>query len=61
MSQGETKEPSPALEPRSGLSHNAIREELNRILASREFHATDRMRDFLRFVVEEALAGRADR
>jgi adenylate cyclase len=60
MSRDETREPSSELEPRSGLSHNVIREELNRILASREFHATDRMRDFLRFVVEETLAGRAD-
>ena len=60
MIRDETEEPPPTLEPQSGLSHNAIREELNRILASREFHATDRMRDFLRFVVEEALAGRAD-
>lgn len=47
-------------EPHSGLSHNAIGEELNRILASREFQATNRMRDFLRFVVAETLAGRAD-
>lgn len=60
MTGSEPREPSPELEPCSGLSHNAIREELNRILMSREFHATDRMRDFLRFVVEEALAGRAD-
>ena len=60
MIRDETEEPPPTMEPQSGLSHNAIREELNRILASREFHATDRMRDFLRFVVEEALAGRAD-
>jgi adenylate cyclase len=44
----------------SGLSHDAIRTQLNQILASREFHATDRIRDFLRFVVEETLAGRAD-
>ncbi len=60
MPRYEASKPPPALEPRSGLSHDAIRKELDRILASREFHATDRMRDFLRFVVEEALAGRAD-
>ena len=48
------------LELSSGLSHDAIRTQLNRILSSREFHATDRIRDFLRFVVEETLTGRAD-
>jgi adenylate cyclase len=48
------------LEFSSGLSHDAIRTQLNRIFLSREFHATDRIRDFLRFVVEETLAGRAD-
>lgn len=47
-------------DPQSGLSHESIRDELNRILASREFQATGRRREFLRFVVEEALAGRAD-
>ena len=55
------EESAQALEPRSGLSHGAIRGQLNRILSSREFQATERMRDFLTFVVEEALAGRADR
>jgi TolB-like protein len=49
------------VDPRSGLSHVAIREQLDRILTHREFHATDKMRDFLRFVVEEKLAGRASR
>jgi TolB-like protein len=38
-----------------------VREQLERILASPEFVATDRLRSFLRFVVEEKLAGRADR
>ena len=47
------------VEPSSGLSFAAIREQLGRILASPEFHATDKMRDFLRFVVEEKLAGRS--
>jgi adenylate cyclase len=45
---------------RGELADDAIREQLDRILASREFHATARMRDFLRFVVEETLAGRSD-
>jgi len=34
-----------------------IRSQLERILGHPEFRATDRMRDFLRFVVEQTLAG----
>lgn len=37
---------------------DAIRDQLDRILGHSEFQATDRLRAFLRFVVEEALAGR---
>jgi adenylate cyclase len=48
-------------DPSSGLDHDAIRRQLGRILSSPEFHATDKMRDFLRFVVEEKLAGRSHR
>ncbi len=40
---------------------NAVRAELERILASGDFDASDRNRDFLRYVVEETLAGRAGR
>ena len=43
------------------LTRDAIREQLDRILAHREFLATDKMRDFLRFVVEETLDGRKHR
>lgn len=46
-----------------GVAHprpEEIREELQRILASSEFHAPDRGRRFLEFVVEETLAGRSD-
>ena len=39
----------------------AIREQLDRILEHAEFHATGKMRDFLRYVVEETLAGRSER
>ena len=42
-----------------GVSVMAIRAELERILSHPEFQATDKMRDFLRFIVEETLAGRA--
>ena len=49
------------IEPRSGLAVAAIREQLGHILASPDFHATDKMRDFLRYIVEEKLAGRSNR
>ena len=49
------------MDPSSGLERRPVREQLDRILASAEFHATDKMRDFLRFVVEEKLAGRSHR
>lgn len=58
MGSRKTTKHSPEVDARSGLSHVAIRAQLDRILAHREFHATDKMRDFLRFVVEEKLAGR---
>jgi len=43
----------------TGIPEEAILEQLDRILRHEEFHATDKMRDFLRFVVEETLAGNA--
>ncbi len=42
------------------LSSEPVREQLERILASAEFDASDRLKSFLRYIVEEALAGRAD-
>ena len=42
-------------------SASAVRAELHRILASPNFDASERSRNFLAYVVEEALAGRADR
>jgi hypothetical protein len=38
----------------------AVREELSRVLASHEFRASKRCQDFLRYVVETSLDGRAD-
>ena len=38
-----------------------VREQLERILTSQEFLGSDRIRRFLRYVVEETLDGRADR
>jgi len=46
-------------DPASRWSSEAIRAQLKRILGHAEFQATDKMHDFLRFVVEETLAGRS--
>ncbi len=43
------------------LGHDAVLAQLSRILASGDFARSRRMRQFLRFVVIETLAGRADR
>jgi TolB-like protein len=43
------------------VSTDAVRAELSRILESPHFNASERNRDFLTYVVEQALAGRADR
>ena len=57
MGPREAGEIRTAVDEQRGLSREAIRAQLDRILASREFHATEKMRDFLRFVVEETLTG----
>jgi TolB-like protein len=44
-----------------GRAPEAIRAQLQRILASRDFEASERNRRFLEYVVEEALACRAER
>jgi adenylate cyclase len=56
-----TSERDTEVDPQSGLPLDKVREQLGRVLASPEFHATDKMRDFLRYVVEERLAGRSHR
>jgi len=61
MGSDATARPSTKVDAGGELSRDAIREQLNRILAHTEFQATDKMRDFLRFVVEETLAGRKHR
>ncbi len=43
------------------ISHTDIRAQLERTLGSPDFRVPDRDRTFLRYVVEEALAGRGDR
>jgi adenylate cyclase len=61
MGEDSAPDATKAVDPSSGLDHESIDRQLTRILASPEFHATDKMRDFLRFVVEEKLAGRSHR
>jgi hypothetical protein len=43
-----------------GISEDRIREELERVLASHEFRSSKRSQDFLRYVTENTLCGRAD-
>jgi adenylate cyclase len=44
-----------------GVDADAVREQVERILRSGDFAVTGRLRNFLSFVVEEALAGRGNR
>jgi hypothetical protein len=46
--------------PALGLEEEAIRSQLADILASHEFRSSQRCQEFLRFVVEQSLAGHAD-
>jgi hypothetical protein len=63
-----SQEQSPGLSPGDGsefehpppVSKDAIREELNRVLASHEFRSSKRSQEFLKFVVEHTLNGSAD-
>jgi adenylate cyclase len=59
ISSSEERQGSLTSENSSNPSADAIREQLERILNSPEFEATEKMRDFLRFVVEETLSGHA--
>jgi len=43
----------------SPINEDDVRSQLERMLGHAEFHATDKMREFLRYVVEETLAGNA--
>ena len=42
------------------MTEDQIREELSRVLASHEFRSSKRSQDFLRYVIEHTLNGRAD-
>jgi len=49
----------PGARPVLSLEHEAIRSQLAQILASSEFRGSQRCQEFLRFVVEQTLAGHA--
>src|SRR5688500_17596539 len=49
-----------AAQPAAKLPAKAIRQQLDRLLASTTFHQVDRLKRFLSFIVEEAVAGRSD-
>jgi TolB-like protein/tetratricopeptide (TPR) repeat protein len=52
--------PKPEQMPHS-VPPDEVRRELDRILSSQHFPASQKRREFLRYIVEEALDGRADR
>jgi TolB-like protein len=60
LSSGHAKR-SAGQDRRSDPAPDAVRAQLEQIFASAEFTGSKRTRSFLRFVVEETLAGRADR
>ena len=49
-----------ASEQNHRVPEESVRQELSRVLASHEFHSSKRSQDFIRYVVEHALGGRAD-
>ena len=61
MGLEKASQPSESADAAGGLSHESIREQLDRILGHPEFQATEKTRDFLRFVIEETLSGRKHR
>jgi len=54
------EEPNPGFSQGTGAPEGAVREELSRVLASREFRSSRRSQEFLRYVVECTLGGHAD-
>ncbi|HTW63912.1 MAG TPA: hypothetical protein VME17_04810 [Bryobacteraceae bacterium] len=49
-----------ASQQKNQVPEDSVRQELNRVLASHEFHTSKRSQDFMRYVVEHTLAGRAE-
>jgi len=52
--------PAPGASREEKVPEELVRQELNRILASPEFHSSKRSQDFIRYVVEHTLGGHAD-
>jgi len=64
MTRGQARPPANRTSGRGddgAVSPESARDALRRIVSSDEFEASDRARDFLRFVVAETLGGRSDR
>jgi hypothetical protein len=49
-----------ASQQKTRVPEDSVLQELKRILASHEFHSSKRSQDFIRYVVEHTLAGRAE-
>jgi hypothetical protein len=49
-----------ASQQKDRVPEESVRQELNRVLASHEFHSSKRSQDFIRYVVEHTLSGRPD-
>ena len=60
MPNDKTMEPSTVPAEDGGLEPSSIEEQVERILNSPEFNATDAQRAFLQYVVRKTLAGQAD-
>jgi TolB-like protein/Flp pilus assembly protein TadD len=60
--QSATRNPSFGAELKSvpPISHDAVRAELERVLSSQAFSGSERLSQFLRFVVEQSISGQAD-
>jgi adenylate cyclase len=58
MAKKEKSPLKPHAEEDGGLAAEKIQLQLQRILDSPEFHATDRQRKFLEFIITETIAGR---
>jgi len=58
---GEPARPAKIMDAQAAVDPTAVQRQLERILASPDFLVAERARRFLRFVVEETLAGRGDR
>jgi hypothetical protein len=57
MTQGSAPEAS---QQNGRVPEDSVRQQLSRVLASHEFHSSKRSQDFIRYVVEHTLAGRAE-